>query len=192
MKIEISNSCPANSSCEAYSSIPLEVTKSMEVDKTNTLHQFDTAGIVGVPSPVGKVPIVFYVKEGNGRGRRGIVYYDDYDSVCFMYPETEHAEWCEQPYDMKYDKLEEWETETEKGWHRNHGIFELWVSVWRHWYNGQIMYRPRLKIQNCGHESDGYPGKSTPVVVEEKRISRYVAKPTKKKINHSCGCRKGE
>ena len=47
MKIEISNNCPTKTSCEGYSPVPIEVTKSMNVDKTNTLHQFDTAGIVG-------------------------------------------------------------------------------------------------------------------------------------------------
>lgn len=192
MKIEITNNCPTKTSCEVYSPIPVEVTKSVNVDKTNTLHQFDTAGIVGVPSPVGKVPIVFYVKEGNGRGRRGIVYYDDYDSVCFMYPESEHAGWCEQPYDMKYDKLEEWDNGVEHGWHRNHGIFELWVSVWREWYNGQVMYRPKLKIQGRGHENDGYPMRSKVVTVEEKRPVRHVKQVNKRKVNRgSCGCRKG-
>lgn len=191
MKIEQPTTC-TKSTCDTYSPVALEVTKSAIVDKTNTLHQFDTAGIIGIPSPVGKVPIVFYLKEGEGRGRRGIIYYDDYDSVAYMYPESEHAGWCEQPYDMKYDKLEEWQTDTEKGWHRNWGIFQLWVSIWRHWYNGQVMYRPKLKIQPCNHDFDGYPGKSTPVAVEEKRYNRYQPAPVKKKLNHGCNCRRKE
>lgn len=191
MKIENSNSCPTRTPCETYSSIPIEVTKSMNVDKTNTLHQFDTAGIVGVQSPVGKVPIMFYVKEAEGRGRRGVLYYDDYDSVCFMYPEVEHAEWCEQPYDLKYDKLETWDNGVERGWHRNWGIFELWVSVLRKWYNGEIMYRPRLKIQPCNHDFDGYPGKSTVVTVAEKKKNKVITRPIKRRVNRSCGCRKG-
>lgn len=192
MKIDASANCTIRSTCDTYSPISLEVAKSAKVEKTNTLHQFDTVGVVGVPSPVGKVPIMFYVKEGPGRGRRGIVYYDDLDSVCFLYPETPHAEWCSQPYDMKYDALEPWDNGVERGLRRNHGIFELWASVYREWYNGQIMYRPYKKIQGCGHESDGYPGKSTPTVVEEKvkKRSARIA-PVKRKINHSCGCRKG-
>ena len=178
--------------CETYSPIPVEVTKSLNVDKTNTLHQFDTAGIVGLPSPVGKVPILFYVKEAEGRGRRGVLYYDDYDSVCFMYPESEHAAWCSQPYDMKYDALVPFNNGVERGVRRNYGIFELWVNVWRKWYNGQVMYRPRLKIQGCGHDYDGYPMRSKVVTVEEKRpTTRRVKQVIKKKVSHSCGCQKG-
>ena len=191
MRIDASAKCKAYKTCETYSPIRVEVSKSLNVDKTNTLHQFDTVGIVGVPSPVGKVPIMFYVKEGAERGRRGVLYYDDYDSVCFMYPETEHAGWCKQPYALKYDKLEEWDNGVEHGWHRNHGIFDLWVSVWRKWYNGQVMYRPRLKIQGCGHDYDGYPMRSNIEVVEEKRPTRRVKAVIKKKTNHSCGCQKG-
>lgn len=193
MRIELGNNCPATSTCEDYKSIPLEVTKTANVTKTNTLHQFDTAGVVGVQSPVGKVPIVFYVKEGEGRGRRGIVYYDDYDSVCWMYPESEHAEWCKQPYRMKYDALEPWDNGVESGLARNWGLFDLWVSVCRKWYNGQVMYRPHLKIQGCGRRTDGYPSRTEKVAeetVEEKRRSR-IQTPVKHKINHSCGCRKG-
>ena len=174
MKIDITNNCPATSACDSYSPIPVEVTKTANVDKTNTLHQFDTAGIVGVQSPVGKVPIVFYVKEAEGRGRRGILYYDDYDTICWMYPESEHAEWCQQPYAMKYDALEPWDNGVESGLARNWGILDLWVSVYRKWYNGQVMYRPRLKIQGCGRRDGGYPGKSVVEVVEEKRQSHYV------------------
>lgn len=192
MKIDASAKCTAYPTCDSYSPIPIETAKSVDVEKTNTLHQFDTVGIVGVPSPVGKVPIMFYVKEAEGRGRRGVLYYDDYDSVCWMYPEVEHAEWCAQPYDMKYDALEPFDNGVERGLHRNHGIFELWANVYREWYNGQIMYRPHKKIQPCGHDFDGYPGKSTIEVVEEKvkKPSSYTA-PAKRKINHSCGCRKG-
>lgn len=192
MRIDATAKCKAYPTCETYSPISVEVSKSLNVDKTNTLHQFDTAGIVGVPSPVGKVPIVFYMKESAYSGRRGIIYYDDYDSINFMYPESEHAGWMSQPYAIKYDKLEEWDNGEEKGWHRNWGILDLWASVWRRWYNGQVMYRPRLKIQSCGHDFDGYPGKSSPVVVEEKKPSRkIITKPIKKKVNHSCNCRKG-
>lgn len=191
MKIEVSNNCTAYPTCDTYSPIPIETAKSVNVEKTNTLHQFDTAGIVGLQSPVGKVPIMFYVKEAEGRGRRGIIYYDDYDSVCFMYPESQHAEWCAQPYDMKYDALVPFDNGVERGLRRNYGLFELWANVYRKWYNGQIMYRPYLKIQGCGHDFDGYPGKSTVTVVEEKRRSRRVIKAAPKKVNHSCGCRKG-
>lgn len=191
MRIDASAKCRPYPECDSYTPIPVEVTKSVNVDRTNTLHQFDTAGIIGIPSPVGKVPIVFYIKEGEGHGRRGIIYYDDYDSVCFMYPESEHSEWCEQPYDLKYDKVEPFDNGVESGFRRNHGIFELWVSVFRRWYNGQIMYRPRLKIQGCGRRDGGYPSKSEVEVVKEKQRSTYVQKPVKQKINHSCGCRKG-
>lgn len=191
MKIDVSNNCTAYPTCDSYSPIPIETAKSVNVEKTNTLHQFDTVGIVGLQSPVGKVPIMFYVKEAEGRGRRGIIYYDDYDSVCFMYPESQHAEWCAHPYDMKYDALVPFDNGVERGLRRNFGIFELWANVYRKWYNGQIMYRPHLKIQGCGHDFDGYPGKSTVEVVEEKKRSPRVIKAAPKKINHSCGCRKG-
>lgn len=191
MRIDAEAKCKPIEGCDTYSPIPVEVAKSANVTKTNTLHQFDTTGIIGVDSPVGKVPIVFYIKEGVGRGRRGIIYYDDYDSVCWMYPETEHAEWCRQPYDIKYDKVEPFDNGVESGFRRNHGILELWVSVCRKWYNGQVMYRPHLKIQGCGRRTGGYPGKSTVTVVEEKRRPHFVQKPVKHKVNHSCGCRKG-
>lgn len=177
--------------CDSRTPIPIQVTKSANVTKTNTLHQFDTSGIIGIPSPVGKVPIVFYIKEGEGHGRRGIIYYDDYDTVCWMYPESEHSEWCSQPYDIKYDKVEEFDNGVESGFKRNHGIFELWVSVCRRWYNGHIMYRPHLKIQGCGRDDDGYPTRSTVDTLEEKVRTR-VERPRKtKQINRSCGCRKG-
>lgn len=166
-----------------------EATKSVNVTKTNTLRQFNTADIVGLPSPVGKVPIIFYVKETCHSGRRGIIYFNDLDTVSFMLPENEHAEWCEQPYDMKYDKVETWDNGTERGWRRKHGIFELWVSVLRKWYNGQIMYRPSLKIQGCGSDCDGYPAANTPEK-EEHTFTQYQAKqPT---TRPSCNCKKGE
>ena len=167
----------------------LEVTKSINVDKTNTLHQFDASGIVGIQSPVGKVPIIFYMREGSDFGRRGIIYYDDYDSVCFMYPEEAHAEWCKQPYDMKYDKVVEWNNDVERGWHRKFGIFELWVTTFREWYNGRVMFRPRLKIQGCG-KNYCYPEKNEPDVLEPKSKNVKHTQPAKQKINHSCGCRK--
>lgn len=177
--------------CDSRTPTPIQVAKSANVTKTNTLHQFDTSGIIGIPSPVGKVPIVFYIKEGEGHGRRGIIYYDDYDTVCWMYPESEHSEWCSQPYDIKYDKVEEFDNGVESGFKRNHGIFELWVSVCRRWYNGQVMYRPHLKIQGCGRDDDGYPTRSTVEPLEEKVRTR-VERPRKtKQINRNCGCRKG-
>lgn len=193
MKIDASAKCIPHEACDTYSPIPLQVDKTAKVLKTNTLHQFDFAQIVGVPSPVGKVPILFYVKEAEGRGRRGIVYQSDYlDTVCWLWPESEHAEWCKQPYDMKYDKLVPFDNGVERGLRRNHGIFELWVSVWRKWYNGQIMYKPYKKLKNCSHDFEGYPGKSTVEVVEETKTERRVVQaPRKKKVNHGCGCRKG-
>lgn len=193
MKIDASAKCTPYEACDTYSPIPLQVDKSVKVLKTNTLHQFDFAQIVGVPSPVGKVPILFYVKEAEGRGRRGIIYQgDDLDSVCWLWPESEHAEWCKQPYDMKYDGLEPFDNGVERGLRRNWGILELWVSVWRKWYNGQIMYKPYKKLKNCVHDFEGYPGKSTVEIVEEKKTERRVLQaPRKKKVNHGCGCRKG-
>lgn len=189
MRIENERNCPKYSECSSRTPIPVEVSKSVNVTKTNTLHQFDTASIVGIPSPVGKVPIVFYVRETATTGRRGIIYFDDLDSVCWMYPESEHAEWCEQPYDLKYDKVEAFDNGKGSGFRRNHGIFELWVNVLRRWYNGQIMYRPHLKIQGCGRDSDGYPTKTTVETLEEKRKTRRVK--LKKTKRTSCGCQKG-
>ena len=189
MKIETTSCAPRNE-CNDYEPIPIQVTKSLEVDRTNTLHQFDTAGIIGLPSPVGKVPIVFYIKESARGGRRGIIYYDDYDSVCFTYPEDEHSEWCEQPYDIKYDAVEPFDNGVESGMRRNHGILELWVSVLRKWYNGEIMYRPRLKIQGCGRREGGYPTKSEAVILKEEP-KRRVNTRIKKQRNHSCNCGKG-
>lgn len=190
MRINTERKCKTYS-CDSRQSIPIQVAKSAEVTKTNTLHQFDTAGIIGLPSPVGKVPIVFYVKEGIGRGRRGIIYYDDYDTVCWMYPESEHAEWCEQPYDIKYDAVVPFDDGTSSGYRRHHGIFELWVSVFRKWYNGQIMYRPHLKIQGCGRDDDGYPTRPTVDVLEEKTRTTVIRPNKTRTINRNCGCRKG-
>ena len=194
MKIRIpETTCKMEKECDnSRPNVRLEVTKSMNVDKTNTLHQFDTAGIVGVQSPVGKIPIVFYVKETCNSGKRGILYYDDYDSVCYMFPEHEHAEWCKQPYDMKYDELIPWNNGVERGLRREHGIFELWVNTYRKWYNGQVMFRPKLKLQGCGGGFDGYPITDTEEVLDnvaEKKTQVFPAKKTK--VNHSCGCRKG-
>lgn len=190
MRINTERNCKSYS-CDRRSSIMLQPTKSMNVTKTNTLHQFDASGIIGVPSPVGKVPIVFYMKEGEGHGRRGIVYYDDYDSVCFMYPENEHAGWCVQPYDMKYDAVVPFDNGVESGMRRNHGIFELWVSVFRRWYNGQVMYRPTHKIQMCGGDDDGYPTRSTEETLKEKTRTKAERRPNKNRtINHHCNCRK--
>lgn len=174
-----------------YKPIPIEVTKSANVDKTNTLHQFDTVGVVGVQLPVGKVPIVFYIKETPTTSRRGLLYYDDRDTVCWMYPEDKHAEWCKQPYRMKYDGLEHWDNGVESGLKRNHGFFDLWVSVLRKWYNGHVMYRPRLKIQGCGLRAGGYPTESNTVTVEEKPKPAKLPKPRKQIIKHGCNCRKG-
>lgn len=185
--------CPAESACTGDTPIQVQVAKSAEVTKTNTLHQFDTVGIIGLPSPVGKLPIVFYVRDTATTGHRGIIYYDDRDTVCWMFPESKHAEWCKQPYDIKYDKVEPFDNGVESGFKRNHGILQLWVSVLRKWYNGQVIYRPHLKIQGCGVTHDGYP--RYPSNYPSDYLSRYPSKkkvtPVKNKINHSCGCRKG-
>lgn len=166
----------------------IRTAKSINVNKTNTLHQFDTVGIVGLQSPVGKVPIVFYVKEAEGRGRRGIVYYDDYDTVCFMFPENKHEEWCKRPYNMKYDNVEPFDNGVESGYRRNHGIFQLWVSVLRKWYNGQVMYRPTKKIK--GSVDNNYPSitKTEEVTTVNPKVVKKTPQVTN--INHSCGCRK--
>lgn len=190
MRINTERNCKAYS-CDSRRPIPIQVAKSAEVTKTNTLHQFDTAGIIGIPSPVGKVPIVFYIKEGEGHGRRGIIYYDDYDTVCWMYPESEHAAWCEQPYDIKYDAVEPFDDGVASGLRRNHGIFELWISVLRKWYNGQIMYRPHLKIQGCGRDDDGYPTRPSVEVLKEKTRTKIERPHKTRTINRNCGCRKG-
>lgn len=184
-------SCKLTPGCDEYEPIAATPTKSLEVDRINTLHQFDTAGIVGLQSPVGKLPIVFYVKESECSGRRGILYYDDYDSICFMFPESQHAEWCQQPYDLMYDGIEEYDNGVERGIERKHGIFELMVSVWRKWYNGQIIYRPRYKIQGCGRRTGGYPVQTERV--EETKVSRVskTSREVKKtNISRGCGCKK--
>lgn len=189
MRINTERNCKTYNECDGRLPLAAPTAKSLNVTKTNTLHQFDDVGIVGVQSPVGKIPIIFYLKENSRGGRRGLLYYDDYDSVCFMYPEEEHSEWCEQPYDMKYDKVEYFDNGVESGYHRNHGIFELWVSVFRKWYNGRVMFKPTLKVQGCGRDSDGYPV-TTKAPLEQKTYSAYTPKTTTKEINHSCGCRK--
>lgn len=180
-------SCKVYPTCEDYTPITVEVSKSLNVDRTNTLHQFDTVGIVGLQSPVGKVPIVFYVKDTCTSAHKGILYYDDLDTVCWMFPEDYHAEWCRQPYMMKYDAIETYNTPVDTRFKRNYGFFDLWVSVWRKWYNGEIMYRPRLKIQGCGRRDGGYP---QTVKQEEptKVFSPYQA-PQTKNISH-CKCGK--
>lgn len=190
MRINTERNCKTYS-CDSRRPIPIQTTKSMDVTKTNTLHQFDTEGIIGVPSPVGKVPIVFYIKEGVGRGRRGILYYDDYDTVCWMFPENEHAEWMRQPYDLKYDAVEPFDNGVESGFKRNHGILELWVSILRKWYNGQVMFRPRYKIKPCAHDDDGYPTRSTAETLTEKTRTKTERIPNKNRtVNRNCGCRK--
>lgn len=183
--------CEMTKGCDrTYAPKALEVTKSMKVDKTNTLHQFDSAGIIGVPSPVGKIPLVFYIKETEGSGHRGIIYYDDRDTVCYMFPEHKHAEWCKQPYDIKYDKIELHDKGEYKEYYRNYGIFQLWVSTLRKWYNGQVLFRPRLKIQGCGGHYGGYPGQ----VSEPEPTVKAKVKTAPINIKHSpksCGCGKG-
>lgn len=193
MKLNASQNCIKTNSCRNdYEPITVQVTKSAKVDKTNTLHQFDTANIVGLESPVGKIPIMFYVKESCSTGRRGIIYFGGRDTVCFMYPETEMSEWCRQPYHMKYDALVPFDNGVERGARRNHGIFELWISVFRKWYNGQVMYRPRMMVQGCGRREGGYPRvRSQLETLEPKRVSRPVQVQKKTKTTRGCGCRKG-
>lgn len=187
MRVEIP-SCKRTTDCFSRPSIPLEVAKSVNVTKTNTLHQFDTASIVGVPSPVGKVPIVFYVRESCTSTKRGIIFCGDRDTVCFLYPETAHAEWCQNVYDLKYDHLEHYDNGVESGYERKWGILELWHAVCRKWYNGQVMYRPDYRIQGCGRDLDGYPTVSDPEVVEEKPVRRKTIKPVSKSNLSPCGC----
>lgn len=173
--------------------IKAEVNKSLEVNKTNTLHQFDASGIIGLESPVGKIPIVFYMKETCKTGRRGIIYYDDYDTLCFMFPEDEHSEWCKQPYAMKYDKAVHFDNGVESGYRRNYGIFELWVEVLRKWYNGRVLFRPTKKIKGCGGCEEGYPVESEEVeTVEPKKVNivKHSKTSESKSINRSCGCRR--
>lgn len=178
--------------CPRRTTIPIQTTKSLNVTKTNTLHQFDTMNIVGVPSPVGKIPILFYMKEGKNRGRRGIIFSGDRDSVCYMFPEFEHAEWCEEPYALKWDKVEPFDNGVESGMRRNHGVLELIASVWRKWYNGQVMFRPEYKLQGCGRDFDGYPaGKLPERDLPLKEVTPKVRTKVKRK-RRSCGCGKGE
>lgn len=160
----------------------LKASPSINVTKTNTLHQFDVADIIGVKSPVGKVPIVFYVKDTCNSGRKGIIYFGDRDSVCYMYPETAHAEWCKQPYDLKYDELEPWDNGTEHGWRRKYGVLNLWVTVCRKWYNGHVMYRPKLKIQGCKEE----PCSEEKVETTIRKRSPY--QPAQQKTVKHCRC----
>lgn len=175
-----------------YKTIPLQTTLSIKADKTNTLHQFDSVGVVGVPSPVGKVPILFYIKDTCDSGHKGLLYYDDYDSVCYMFPEDTHAEWCRQPYDLKFDGLEAFDNGVESGLRRKHGILELWVENYRKWYNGRVMFQPRLKVQGCGRHLGGYPQTAPNATAEEKKPAALKPVTTKKvRTNHSCGCRKG-
>lgn len=172
--------------CE-YKTIPIETTKSARVTKTNTLHQFDTTSVIGIDSPVGRIPIVFYTRESCNAGRRGLIFAGDRDTVCFMYPESEHAEWCRQPYDLIYDALEPWNNGVERGWHRNYGILELWTNVFNHYYNGHVMYRPEKIIQGCGYREDGYPSTSTVITVEEKNKKKIIVKPIKRRKHCNCG-----
>lgn len=193
MRVE-PRTCLRQKECPSYEPKVAPVAPSINVTKTNTLHQFDTANIIGVQSPVGKLPIVFYLKESCTRGRRGIVFCGDRDAVNFLYPETEHADWCTQPYDMKYDAVEHFDNGIESGFKRNHGIFQLWVNVWRKWYNGQVMYRPHLKIQGCGRDDNGYPVQETTQVSTQEttqvsaQVSTQVTTQVKKTKLAPCGC----
>lgn len=190
MRIEVPNQCDGYKPESCGGNIVAQTTKTMNVTKTNTLHQFDTVGVVGAPSPVGKVPILFYVKDSPTHYHAGLLYYDDYDSVCFVYPESEHSEWCKQTYDMDYDKVEAWDNGVESGYRRNWGILELDVEHKRTWHNGQIMYRPNLKIKDCGHH-DGYPTQPSNQTIPEKKIKRVI-KQTERKTKRTphCGCGK--
>lgn len=175
--------------CE-YEPIPLQPTLSIRATKTNTLHQFDPVGVVGLPTPVGKVPFLFYVKDTCDSAHKGILYYDDRDTVCYFFPEDIHAEWCKQPVDMKFDTLEKWEGENEWGYKRKHGILELWIENYRKWYNGRVLFQPKLRVQGCGNHLGGYPTSTEVEILEEKPKTKI--KPVRiKKTTLGCGCRKG-
>lgn len=171
--------------------IRIETAKSVNVTKTNTLHQFDTADIIGLPSPVGKVPIIFYVRDNAYDSHKGIIYGEDKDSVCYMYPEVEHAEWCKQPYDIPFDAIEPWDNGVERGLRRKFGILELWASVWRKWHNGEVMYRPSLKIQGCSNTDEGYPYKTEQKPSTTQRPSVLPVTKKAKTTRPGCGCGKG-
>lgn len=155
--------------------------KSIQVEKTNTLHQFDHLNIVGVDLTIGRVPILFYVKERPGGGRRGIIFGgDSYQDLCFMYPEVEHSKWCTTSYDLKYDKIEEkYSPEKEEtSWDRNHGIFQLDISNKRRWYNGTVWHRAKklLYAQNNNYSYPQIPGIAaasyTPIVNDVKNTTK--------------------
>ena len=170
-----------------YEPYSLNPSPSLNVVKTNTLHQFDSAKIIGIQSPVGKIPIVFYVRHSCNSASKGIVYFGDRDSVCYMFPEDAHAEWCCQPYDMKYDGMESYDNGIESGMKRNHGIFELWVSVLRKWYNGRVLFRPTVQLRGCPAQYH-YP-QTKKETTQPVRVS-HTTQPTQHKSRTGCGCNK--
>ena len=167
-------------SCPPIQAVP---DKSICMTKTNTLHQFDTQEVIGVPSPVGKLPILFYVRTSCDSGFKGFIYYGHKDTVCFRHPEDAHSQWCGDTYDLDYDAVEPFDNGVERGARRNFGVLRLKNSYLRRWHNGRVMYRPCKIIQGCSDPCDSYPREKKQTVSSCYRSQPAPTTPTCK----SCG-----
>lgn len=183
--------------------IPAEVATSTGFHRENSLRQFNYSQILGVPTAVGMVPVVYRImlrpNKGCGGGYRGIVHYGNtYRGLCEMIPEYRHDIECKRRIMYKFNGLERYYNAEidETRFKRKKGFEIIELPFTRTYYNGALYYRADYDVQNCtgnsccyGYPMDNDGDSETPVPVERyinpKRRTHHVGKR-----RTGCGCRR--
>lgn len=162
---------------------------STRLKRDNSLRQFNYAQILGIPTPVGMVPVIYYLKYGEcddaartAFGNRGVIFYgDSYDSMCFLYPQQFNKVDCAENFIYKYDGIECVTSdviEGERWFERNKGMGQITVPFIKRFYNGTVMYRAPYKLKKCAPACcDSYfyqKSETTPETTEQPIRTRHV------------------
>lgn len=188
--------------------ISAEVATSTGLHRENSLRQFNYSQILGVPTAVGMVPVVYRImlrpNRGCGGGYRGIVHYGDtYTGLCTLLPEYRHDLKCSVKTIYKFDALERYydEKKDEKSFKRKKGYDIIELPYTRTFYNGALYYRADYLAMECSNSMCcyGYPidndGEAETVIAPEasdrvkpKRKTHHMS--AKRKTGCGCGRKK--
>lgn len=183
--------------------ISAEVATSTGFHRENSLRQFNYSQILGVPTAVGMVPVVYRImlrpNKGCGGGYRGIVHYGGtYMGLCEILPEYRHDLHCKVRTMYKFNGLETYYNaeKDETRFHRKKGFEIIELPYDRTFYNGALYYRADYLVQNCSNDMCcyGYPVDNDSDIETELPVVRKAK--LKRKTHHrskrttGCGCRR--
>lgn len=193
--------------------IPAEVATSTGFHRENSLRQFNYSQILGVPTAVGMVPVVYRILLGPAHGYRGIAHYGGtFTGLCEILPEYRHDLDCTTKTVYKFDALERYykndvdnpdaetpvEGKDETSFKRKKGFEIIELPFHRTYYNGALYYRADYLASNCSNSMCCYrypadnDGDSETFVAPEAHAKVY---PKQQRISHKsgkkrtgCGC----